>query len=136
RADGLDQLFLSFAEADAIGLSSIGGLIRPVTRAAEGGLWLNLADPASAPIIVTAPLAPGLMIDIGVEAVQDLRPGEAISLRAERGVVALDGEREVEFSQTDKLAVRLEWDGPLTLDISKVMTYAAEHELLHRVNAN
>ncbi|MBT7293304.1 MAG: hypothetical protein HN838_12310 [Rhodospirillaceae bacterium] len=136
RAEGLDQLFLSFAEADAIGLSSIGGLIRPVTRAAEGGLWLNLADPASAPIIVTAPLAPGLMIDIGVEAVQDLRPGEAISLRAERGVVALDGEREIEFSQTDKLAVRLEWDGPLTLDISKVMTYAAEHELLHRVNAN
>lgn len=136
RAEGLDQLFLSFAEADAIGLSSIGGLIRPVTRKAEGGLWLNLTDPASAPMIVTAPLAPGLMIDIGVEEVQDLRPGEAISLRAERGVVALDGEREIEFSQTDNLAVRLEWDGPLTLDISKVMTYAAEHELLKRVIAN
>ncbi len=136
RAEGLDQLFLSFAEADAIGLSSIGGLLRPVAREAEGGLWLNLADPVTAPIIIAAPLAPGLMIDIGIEEVHDLHPGEAITLRTERGVVALDGERELEFSQNDKLVVRLEWDGPLTLDISKVMTYAAENELLKRKNAN
>ena len=136
RAEGLDQLFLSFAEADAIGLSSIGGLLRPVARAAEGGLWLNLADPATAPTVIAAPLAPGLMINIGIEEVHDLHPGEAINLRAERGVVALDGERELEFSQNDKLVVRLEWDGPLTLDISKVMIYAAENELLKRKNAN
>ncbi len=134
RAEGLDQLFLSFAEADAIGLSSIGGLTRPVARGAENGVWLNLAEPQAAAMVVTTPLAPGLMVDIGIEAVNDLRPGEAVPLRAERGVVALDGEREIEFSPTDKLAVRLEWDGPLTLDISKVMAYAAEQGLLTRVD--
>jgi predicted polyphosphate/ATP-dependent NAD kinase len=132
RADGLDQLFLSFAEADAIGLSSVGGLVRPVSRAAKGGVWLNLAEPETAPLVVAAPLAPGLVVDIGIEEVHDMRPGEAISLRATRGVVALDGEREIEFSPEDKLAVRLEWDGPLTLDIPRVMAYAAENGLLTR----
>ncbi len=134
RAEGLDQLFLSFAEADAIGLSSIGGLLRPVARSANGGLWLNLAEPGAAAMTVSAPLAPGLMIDIGVEEINEMRPGEAIPLRAPRGVVALDGEREIEFSPTDKLTVRLEWDGPLTLDIPRVMTYAAQNGLMTRMD--
>jgi len=63
-----------------------------------------------------------------------MRPGEAVPLRASRGVVALDGEREIEFSPTDKLSVRLEWDGPLTLDIPGVMTYAAQNGLLTRMD--
>ena len=134
KAEGLDQLFLSFAEADAIGLSSIGGLIRPLAREAENGMLLNLAEPDGAPMVVTAPLAPGLMVDIGVEAVHELCPGEAVSLRATGGVVALDGEREIEFSPNQKLAVRLEWDGPLTLDIPRVMAYAAENKLLMRMD--
>lgn len=134
RAEGLDQLFLTFAEADAIGLSSIGGLIRPVARGDENGVWLNLAEPEAAAMVVTAPLAPGLMVDVGIEDIHELRPGEAVRLRAVRGVVALDGEREIEFSPTDRLTVRLEWDGPLTLDIPRVMAYAAENGLLTRVD--
>ncbi len=134
KAEGLDQLFLSFAEADAIGLSSIGGLIRPLSRGAENGMMLDLSEPEGAPMVVTAPLAPGLMVDIGIENVRELRPGEAIPLRATSGVVALDGEREIEFSTNENLAVRLEWDGPLTLDIQRVMAYAAENKLLTRMN--
>ena len=99
-------------------------------------MWLNLAAPEAAPIVVTVPLAPGLIVDIGVEDIHDLRPGEAIALRAPRGVVALDGEREIEFSPTDRLSVRLEWDGPLTLDIPRVMAYAAENGLLTRMDAD
>ena len=83
---------------------------------------------------VTAPLAPGLMVDIGIEAINDMRPGEAVPLRTSRGVIALDGEREIEFSPTDQLIVRLEWDGPLTLDIPGVMTYAAQNGLLTRMD--
>ena len=55
-------------------------------------------------------------------------------MRAARGVVALDGEREIEFSPADKLIVRLAWDGPLTLDIARVMAYAAENGLLTRMD--
>ncbi len=130
RAEGLNQLFLSFAEADAIGLSSIGGLIRPVSRLEKKGLWLDLMDPETAPISVSTPLAPGLIVDIGIEKVHDMMPGKAVSLRTTQGVIALDGEREIEFSPDDTVAVRLEWDGPLTIDIPKVMAYAANNGLL------
>jgi predicted polyphosphate/ATP-dependent NAD kinase len=133
RAEGLDQLFLSFAEADAIGLSSIGGLTHPLSRADENGLWLNLAEPEAAQKVISAPLAPGLIVDIGIDEIHELPPGEAVPIRVPRGVVALDGEREIEFSPDDKLAVRLEWDGPLTLDIRGVMAYAAQNALLTRM---
>ena len=95
-----------------------------------------------APMVVVAgviglwavmPLAPGLMVDIGIEEINELRPGEPVPVRAARGVVALDGEREIEFSPADKLIVRLAWDGPLTLDIARVMAYAAENGLMTRM---
>ncbi len=134
RAEGLDQLFLSFAEADAVGLSSIGGLVRPLSREAECGLLLDLVEPGNAATVVAAPLAPGLMVNIGIESVREIRPSEIVPLRIERGVVALDGEREIEFSPDDEVSVRLEWDGPLTLDIPRTMAYAAEKELLIRMD--
>lgn len=95
RADALDQLFVTFAEADAIGLSSIAGLLRTVS----------------------APLAPGLMAEIGVERVVDIEAGVPHPIRLERGVVALDGEHEIAFGPDDTLAVVLEPDGPLTVEV-------------------
>jgi predicted polyphosphate/ATP-dependent NAD kinase len=38
RPEDLDQIFVTFAEADAIGLSSVAGLIRPLSRRAAHGL--------------------------------------------------------------------------------------------------
>jgi len=130
RAEGLDQLFLSFAEPDAIGLSAIGGLIQPLTRNDTNGLWLNLGDPERSTYTLNVPLAPGLMVPIGIEQVYELVPGTPIKVRTNRGVIALDGEREIEFSPNDEIAIRLEWDGPLTIDIPAVMSRAAELRLL------
>ena len=130
KAEGLDQLFLSFAEPDAIGLSAIGGLIQPLTRSDTNGLWLNLGDPESSAYTLNVPLAPGLMVPIGIKEVHELVPGTAIQVRTDRGVIALDGEREIEFSPNDKIAIRLEWDGPLTINIPAVMSHAAEFKIL------
>ena len=130
RADSLDQLFVTFAEADAIGLSSIAGLLRPVSRDAPIGVALDLAAPADAPRTVSAPLAPGLMAEIGVERVVDIEAGVPHPIRLARGVVALDGEREIAFGPKDRLAVVLELDGPLTVEIPRAMELAARNGLL------
>ncbi len=132
RAEGLDQLFVSFAEADAIGLSSIAGLIRPVSRKAPFGLSLDLCAPAQAARVVTAPIAPGIVVDVGIEAVNSFALGEAVPVRLGRGVVALDGEREVEFAPADQVVVRLAEDGPLSIDIEQTMMLAAQHGLFVR----
>ncbi len=130
KADSLEELFVCFAEADAIGLDSIAGLIRPVGREEPIGLRLRLGDPQGAPRIVTAPIGPGLIAPVGIYEVAELHPGQAVALATRQGVVALDGEREIEFSPRDSVEVRLEADGPLTVDIDRVMRHAAERGLL------
>lgn len=132
RADALDQLFVTFAEADAVGLSSIAGLLRPVPRDAPTGVGLDLAAADGAATAVSAPLAPGLMADIGVERVFEIEARVPLPVRLSRGVVALDGEREIAFGPADRLAVVLDPDGPLTVDVPRAMTLAARERLLTR----
>ena len=130
RADALDQLFVTFAEADAIGLSSIAGLLHPVSRDAPTGVALDLGAARGAARTVSAPLAPGLMADIGIERVAEMEAGVPHSVRLAHGVVALDGEREIAFGPNDRVAVVLELDGPLTVEIPRAMELAARRGLL------
>ena len=132
RADTLDQLFVTFAEADAIGLSSIAGLVRPVSRDDPTGVAVDLAAAPGAARTVSAPLAPGLMAEIGVERVADMEAGVAHPIRLERGVVALDGEREIAFGPNDRVAVVLQPDGPFTVEIARAMALAAQSGLLEQ----
>ena len=132
RADALDQLFVTFAEADAIGLSSIAGLVRPVSRDEPTGVAVDLAALPGAARTVSAPLAPGLMAEIGVERVADLEAGVPHPIRLERGVVALDGEREIAFGPNEQVAVVLQPDGPLTVEIARAMALAAQSGLLEQ----
>ena len=132
RADALDQLFVTFAEADAIGLSSIAGLLRPVSRDAAHGVALDLAAAPGAARRVSAPLAPGLMAEIGVERVCDIVAGVPHPIRLTRGVVALDGEREIAFGPDDRMAVVLEPDGPFTVEVPRAMELAARSGLLEQ----
>lgn len=132
KIDSLNELFVAFAEADAIGLSAIAGFLRPVPRAADYGLRLRLAPPAGAPMVVRAPIAPGLIVPVGVVSVDELVPGRAVALSASKGVIALDGEREIEFQENDRVAVRLEREGPRTVDIERVMACAARTGMLVR----
>ena len=128
----LVHAFCTFGEADAIGLSSIAGLLRPVSRSAPHGLRLDFAPPASASRTVLAPIAPGLIVPVGVENVRMIGFSERQPIQISQGVIALDGEREVEFGPNDHVTVRLERDGPFTIDIERVMARAAQDGLLVR----
>ncbi len=129
EADSLRALFVSFAEPDAIGLSAIAGLLRPVGRDEPFGLALELAPPHRANLRVRAPIGPGLVVDVGVDRVTPMAPGERWPLPAGTGVIALDGEREIEPGATLP-TVRLELDGPRTIDVRRTLARAARDGLL------
>ncbi len=135
RAEALDQLFVTFAEADAIGLSSIAGLLHPVSRDEPHGMVLDLATDGRAGMAVCAPLAPGLMAEIGVERIVPIEEGTPHPVRLERGVVALDGEREIAFGPGNRVEVVLERDGPFTVETAQAMAGAARNGLLKRALA-
>ncbi len=126
----LDQLFVTFAEADSIGLSAVAGLLRPVSRRAGYGLRLDLAPLQEAAMTVTAPIAPGHIRPVGVAAIHELRPDERHAIRTRQGVIAVDGERELEFGSSDQVRIWLDRDGPCTIMIDRVMELAAEKGLL------
>jgi predicted polyphosphate/ATP-dependent NAD kinase len=125
----LTELYCAFAEPDGIGLSSVAGQLCPSRRDEPDGVALVLGPPEHAPYVVRAPIAPGLVLPVGVHEWRRLPPGEPVPLRTPRGVVALDGEREIEF-QRSRPTVRLRTDGPRCVEVSAVLAIAAREGLL------
>ncbi len=129
RPESLSQIFVPFAEADAIGWSSVAGLLCPVSRRAAHGLRVDLARPEIAPTTLKAPVAPGLIVPVGVAGIYPIHCGEPQSLRIVEGVIALDGEREIEFRSDQRVTIWLEARGPFTIDVERVMARAAQDGL-------
>jgi ATP-NAD kinase N-terminal domain len=131
RAGAISEALVTFASPSAVGLSAVAAAVAPVPRAAPFGLHLRLAPPEQAPRVVTVPLAPGLVAEVGVADARRVAPGEVVPLAARAGCLALDGEREVELGPGDQVTVRL-GKGPLVIDVDAVMAAASEQGILHQ----
>jgi hypothetical protein len=130
RAGSLAEAVVAFASPSAVGLSAVAAAVSPVPREAPFGLHLRLAPPERAPTVVTVPLAPGLVVDVGVAEARPVAVGEAVALAPMAGCLALDGEREHELGPADPVTVRVA-PGPLVVDVDAVMAGAAARHLLN-----
>ncbi|MGH3187955.1 MAG: ATP-NAD kinase family protein [Streptosporangiaceae bacterium] len=128
------QIFCAFAEPDAVGLSSIAGQLCPVLRTDPQGVAVRL-DPG-ADRRVLAPIAPGLVVPVGVGEVAPMECGTWYPVDAPAGVIAVDGERELAFGPGGRPAarpvVRLRPDGPRCVDVPAVLAAGARQGLLVR----
>ncbi|MDQ3386086.1 MAG: NAD(+)/NADH kinase [Actinomycetota bacterium] len=131
RPHDISEIVVTSARPDAVGLSSIAGLLDPTSRDAPHGLHVRLTDPKDANTVLTVPLAPGLVVPVGVEEVDRVEPGETVRLTPGVGSIALDGEREIEIRGDDEVEVSLSPQGPLTIDVSAAMREAAGRGLLN-----
>ena len=66
RSEHLREIFVTFADPEAIGLSAVAGLLRPVGRREPHGLRVHLQPPAGAATVLRVPIAPGLIKPVGV----------------------------------------------------------------------
>ncbi|GAA4833025.1 NAD(+)/NADH kinase [Saccharopolyspora rosea] len=123
----LVELYCVFAEPDGIGLSSVAGLLGPSPRSEPDGVALRLGAGGRR---VLAPIAPGLVREVGVVEHRVLPVGETVPVLAESGVIAVDGEREIEFGPRVRPSVRLCADGPWCVDVAAVLRRAAQESLL------
>ncbi|NDV19461.1 ATP-NAD kinase [Pseudodesulfovibrio sp. JC047] len=116
------QLFMTRCSASSIGLSAIGGQLQAIRPEEPRGLALRLdGDPS---MIVTAAIAPGLFADVPVSEVTEMTPGTVFPIDTRPGLIALDGEREVEISRTASAGIRLNTEGPLVIDVPATMALA------------
>jgi predicted polyphosphate/ATP-dependent NAD kinase len=126
----VSQLFCAFAEPDAIGLSSILGQLSPVTRHEPHGVTARMTPGAARQVL--APVAPGLVVPVGVSEVEQMAPGSVYPVDARAGVIAVDGERELTFEPGEHPTVRLRTDGPRCVDVPAVLAMSARLGLLRR----
>ena len=124
------RLFCAFAEPDAVGLSSVLGQAAPVARHDPHGVTARLA--VGAPRQVLAPIAPGLVVPVGVAEIEPMHPGAVHLVDASAGVIAVDGERELTFGPGERPSVRLRTDGPRCVDVPAVLAASARLGLLRR----
>ena len=130
KTESFRELFVTFAEADAIGLSSIAGLIEPISRWEARGLRVALGSPVQCERQIYAPIAPGMIVPVGIREWLQIQPDQATKLAPLGGSVALDGEREIEFSERDRIAISLKTNAFRTIDVGRTLQYAAQQQLL------
>lgn len=132
RPRDVSEVVVTSASPQATGFSALAGLLEPISRAEPAGLYVRLGSPPCVTSTILVPLAPGLVVPVGVVSTRRLRPAEAVELERLDGCVALDGEREIEVRSHDRVTVTLDVRGPLTVDVESAMRDAARQGLLRR----
>jgi predicted polyphosphate/ATP-dependent NAD kinase len=132
RTETFRELFVTFADPEVIGMSAIAGLLKPVGRGDPGGLLVELAPEDEADLVLNAPIAPGYIRPIGIRSWRHIKADHPYAPATTAGSIALDGERELAFSERDRVTIRLEENAFRTIDVRASMNYAAKHGLLQR----
>ena len=121
----LDSVFLTRAEASSIGIASIGARLALIGLDEPRGLHIEFPPPGSSGTSTsTAPIAPGMVRDVPIEGWRVIVPGETINIRATRGTIALDGEREVELLDGMSASVCIDTNGPWVVDFDRALEAA------------
>ena len=58
-----------------------------------------------------------------------MHPGEIFPISVSPGLIAVDGEREVEIGSNSRASIRLNTNGPWVVDVQKTMALARENGL-------
>ena len=119
RPDAVSELFVTFANPAAVGLSAIAGALANLPRGGGRGMHVRLGPGRT----ITAALAPGLIADVEVESHTTIELDQAFEVAPAAGTIALDGERELERRAGEPAIVKLV-EGPRTIDIDAVMAQA------------
>lgn len=130
KTENFRDLFVTFGRPDGIGMSSIIGLLRPLDRSEPRGYRVQLLPVEAAETRLTAPIAPGLIEEVGIGSVEEVKPGIDYLPSVSAGSFALDGEREMTFSESDDIGIRLETDAFRTINVTGCMAYAAMNGLV------
>jgi predicted polyphosphate/ATP-dependent NAD kinase len=129
------ELFVTFADPECIGMSAIAGLLEPIKRNEPQGLHVLLASPEDAELTLSVPIAPGYLRPIGIASWQKLKAGKTYRPQIAAGTIALDGERELSYSEHDHVRIALEENAFRTVNVAAVMDYAARHGLMRQAGS-
>ncbi|MFC4249291.1 NAD(+)/NADH kinase [Natribaculum luteum] len=114
---------VSRAFSAEIGLSSVAGALTTHRPGTPGGVGFRLGPPETAAETVQAIVAPGVVERVGVEEWRPLAADESTRFEVDRGVLSVDGERELELQNAVVDVAPID-DGPRIVDVDAVFVAA------------
>lgn len=131
-AQAIAEVLLTRADPAAVGMTSIGGLLRPLGDDVDQALRVSLgSNAAQAKHTVRAPIAPGYYQTLHVTNVRKQPLGRALVWEGP-GVLAFDGERERILGKGQKARLTVVRAGPRVVDVRKTLQLAAENHCFSR----
>jgi predicted polyphosphate/ATP-dependent NAD kinase len=139
ETDAIREIVLTRAEASAVGMSALGGMLEPVAPADDFGLHLVLAQgdgigEDQGIVEVNAAIAPGLIQPVTLARVERVDLGASITVSGP-ALLAFDGEREVVLAKGCIARLSVARSGPPVVDISRCLDAAREAGFLRRGQA-
>lgn len=125
--ENVSEVFLTRAQPHNIGLSALGGYLDPLDSMEPKGLRLIIGKGGG---VVLAPIAPGLIREVPIAQSSRIEPNVRITICKTPGIIALDGEREVEIHKKDTASIMLNLEGPKVVNLKKVMKLATKNNLM------
>jgi hypothetical protein len=123
-------LVVSRCHPASIGFSAIAGCLQIVRDTDDWGLCLNFSSTGKK---ILAPVAAGILAELGVADCRKVNLEEEFSIQAgSPGMIALDGEREVQVRSGDTLSFRIRRSGPWRVDVRKALEMAQKNGMYNR----
>ena len=119
---------LTRADPAAVGITSIGGLVYPVSAHASEGLLLQFGDTG---LRLEAPIAPGFYRQVTIADHCKIDMHQRIKVEGP-GVLAFDGERDRTLKPGQGATLTLEPTGPWVINVPHALHMAAERGLFTR----
>ncbi len=120
----IKQIVQTCGSLSHIGLSSIGGCVHHIDCSDRYGLSVEIGNGG---ITVVAPIAPGLIKEVGLKSIDIIAIGDAVPVRYVPSIVALDGERQLKVLPGNQIAIRLSDAGPKVVEVFEVLKLATEN---------
>ncbi len=118
----LREVFLTQSEPGNIGFSSLGGYICRLPSDSGKALHIIVGKGGQK---VRAPIAPGLVRWVPISSHRVFEPDSPIFLTHLPCIIALDGEREINVMENERVSVRLTLNGPRVLDLTQTLRHAS-----------
>ncbi|MGB4439092.1 MAG: NAD(+)/NADH kinase [Sedimentibacter sp.] len=123
--DSIEKIFVTRSHPASIGFSSVLGCKKIIMPKDDFGAYINVnTDGAS----VIAPMAAGVVNKIFIDEPIILGFSDEFEyITKSRGTIALDGEREIEFSKNQSFIFKISRNGPYHVDVVKVLEIAQQN---------
>ncbi|MBT5010596.1 MAG: ATP-NAD kinase [Gammaproteobacteria bacterium] len=124
----LKEALLCRAEPAAVGITSLGGLVRPVSDKDDFGLHLTFAKGGRQ---LLAPMGPGMFAKVEIGKTRLVKFDQAVKAQGP-SVIALDGERERVIAPGQRIEMRISRRGPWVVDLAATLQRAAKQKIFLR----